>query len=173
MDGWKTRFPLGWPIFRGELLVSGSIILWHQNMPICFSSPRYPYPAVVNCFPPPSHLKLDRIYGGKKKPISLLGGSSHGCKWLIYGGFLEWWYPQIIHLFIGFSIINHPFGGTTIYGNTNINNHGPWLVSPLNRVVVGPFPNGRTLGLINGGEPNHLLTGMILQVGGKTTGWHW
>ena len=29
------------------------------------------------------------------------------------------------------------------------------------------------LGLINGGDPNHLLTGMILQVGGKTMGWHW
>ena len=25
--------------------------------------------------------------------------------------------PQIIHLFIGFSLINHPFWGTTIFGN--------------------------------------------------------
>ena len=25
MDGWKTRFLLGWPIFRCELLVSGSV----------------------------------------------------------------------------------------------------------------------------------------------------
>jgi len=23
MDGWKMNFPLGWPNFRGELLVSG------------------------------------------------------------------------------------------------------------------------------------------------------
>ena len=26
MDGWNTAFLLGWPIFRGELLVSGSVI---------------------------------------------------------------------------------------------------------------------------------------------------
>ena len=25
MDGWNTNFPLGWPIFRGELLVSGRV----------------------------------------------------------------------------------------------------------------------------------------------------
>ena len=25
MDGWNTTFLLGWPIFRGELLVSGSV----------------------------------------------------------------------------------------------------------------------------------------------------
>ena len=25
MDGWNTSFPWGWPIFRGELLVSGSV----------------------------------------------------------------------------------------------------------------------------------------------------
>ena len=31
--------------------------------------------------------------------------------------------------------------------------------------VVGPLPNGRTPWLINGGDPNHLLTGMILQEG--------
>ena len=28
--------------------------------------------------------------------------------------------PQIIHLEIGFSIINHPFWGTSIFGNTHI-----------------------------------------------------
>ena len=26
MDGWNTSFLLGWPIFRGELLVSGRLI---------------------------------------------------------------------------------------------------------------------------------------------------
>ena len=33
------------------------------------------------------------------------------------GGFLKWWYPQIIHFHrvFGFSIINHPFWGTTWY----------------------------------------------------------
>ena len=37
------------------------------------------------------------------------------------------------------------------------------IVSLVSR-VVGPLPNGRTSWLINGGDPNHLLTGMILQV---------
>ena len=27
--------------------------------------------------------------------------------------------PQIIHFLIGFSITNHPFWGTTIFGNTD------------------------------------------------------
>ena len=30
---------------------------------------------------------------------------------------------------------------------------------------MGPLINGRTLWLINGGDPNYLLSGMILQVG--------
>ena len=38
------------------------------------------------------------------------------------------------------------------------------IVSPLSR-VVGPLTNGRTSWLINGGDPNHFLIGMILQVG--------
>ena len=46
---------------------------------------------------------------------------------------------------------------------------GKWLItmvskSPKDR-VVGPLPNGRTSWLINRVDPNHLLTGMILQVG--------
>ena len=43
-----------------------------------------------------------------------------------------------------------------------VNNHGDRF-RPLSR-VVGPLPNGRTLWLINGGDPNYLLSGMILQV---------
>ena len=27
-DGWKMNFLLGWPIFRGELLVSGSVYIY-------------------------------------------------------------------------------------------------------------------------------------------------
>ena len=34
--------------------------------------------------------------------------------------------------------------------------------SPCSRVI--PIPNGRTSWLINGGDPNHLLNGMVLQV---------
>ena len=41
------------------------------------------------------------------------------------------------------------------------NSHGD-RKSPKDR-VVGPLPNGHSW-LINGGDPNHLLPGMILQV---------
>ena len=44
-----------------------------------------------------------------------------------------------------------------------VNNHG-FHKSPKDG-VVGPLPNGLSW-LINGGDPNHLLSGMILQVGG-------
>ena len=38
-------------------------------------------------------------------------------KWV----FLKWWYPQIIHFNrVRFSIINHPFWGTPIFGNIHI-----------------------------------------------------
>ena len=36
-----------------------------------------------------------------------------------FGCFLKWWYPQTIIL-IGFSIINHPFWGTPVFGNTHL-----------------------------------------------------
>ena len=33
MDGWKTTFLLEWPIFRGELLVSGRVLtMYHGNL---------------------------------------------------------------------------------------------------------------------------------------------
>ena len=40
----------------------------------------------------------------------------------LYGGFLQWWYPQIINFnrVFRFSIINHPFWGTPIFENTYI-----------------------------------------------------
>ena len=38
------------------------------------------------------------------------------------------------------------------------------IVSPLSR-VVGPLPNGHNSWLVNGGDPNYLLTRVILQVG--------
>ena len=42
-----------------------------------------------------------------------------------------------------------------------VNNHGD-RCCPLNG-VVGPLINGRTSWLVNGGDPNHLLSGMDLQ----------
>ena len=51
-----------------------------------------------------------------------------------------WMFPkigvrQIIHLFIGFSNINHPFWGTTIFGNTHILRH-VHLLSLRSRVYI-------------------------------------
>ena len=36
------------------------------------------------------------------------------------GGFLKWWYPQIIHINRVFHYKLHPFWGTPIFGNTHI-----------------------------------------------------
>ena len=41
-----------------------------------------------------------------------------------YGCFGKWWYPQIIN-FNRISIINHPFWGTLILGNTHIKGNTP------------------------------------------------
>ena len=51
-------------------------------------------------------------------------GHWRGCHWLMclalkYGGFLKWWYTKS-PILIGFSIINHPFWGTPIFGNTHM-----------------------------------------------------
>ncbi len=52
-------------------------------------------------------------------------------------------------------------GGSSQLGYV-VNNHGD-RKSPIPG-VVGLLPNGPTSWLIHGGDPNHLLTGMILQV---------
>ena len=39
---------------------------------------------------------------------------------LLYVGFQKWGYPQIIHFRLRFSLINHPFWGTPIYGNPHL-----------------------------------------------------
>ena len=46
-----------------------------------------------------------------------------------------------------------------------VNNHGFLVFVVTLRIgwLGTPDPNGRTLWLINGGDPNHLRTGMILQ----------
>ena len=38
----------------------------------------------------------------------------------LIGGFLKWGYPQIIHLTVGFSVMNHPAIGTTISGRPHL-----------------------------------------------------
>ncbi len=41
INGWKIKFLLGWPIFRGELLVSGSVgvELWVNQLDINLANP--------------------------------------------------------------------------------------------------------------------------------------
>ena len=54
-----------------------------------------------------------------------MGPSTGGCQisgchpQYLYGCFLQWWYPQFIHFNRVFHI-NHPFWGTTIFGNPHI-----------------------------------------------------
>ena len=36
------------------------------------------------------------------------------------GSFHKWWYPQSASVLLGFSIINHPCWGSTIYGNPRL-----------------------------------------------------
>ena len=51
----------------------------------------------------------------------------------IFGCFQKSWYPQIIPCLTEFSIINHPFWGTPIFGNTHwvfLKNHQKWMEPP-------------------------------------------
>ena len=49
---------------------------------------------------------------------------------ITFGGFLKWWYPQIIHFNRVFHYFHHPFWGTPIFGNihfvTRLCNDDPW-----------------------------------------------
>ena len=70
------------------------------------------------------NLKITGIEKGRSssKP-SCLCVSTCNCK--PFGCFQKYGQtPQIIHLFIGFSLINHPFWGTIIFGSTPICKHG-------------------------------------------------
>ena len=52
------------------------------------------------------------------------------------GCFLKWWYPKS-SILIGMSIINHPFWGTPIFGNTQINLQSPISpISPISRLGI-------------------------------------
>ena len=44
-------------------------------------------------------------------------------------------FPPKSSILIGFSIINHPFWGTPIFGNTHINK--PWTIGPAPRSSYG------------------------------------
>ena len=59
-------------------------------------------------------------------------------------------------------------GGSSHDGRNVVNNLGDRFC-PL-KGVVGPLINGHSW-LLNGGDPNHLLTGMTLQVGRSSGGW--
>ena len=99
---------------------------------------------------------------GKEKPsvdevdvILLIGETKMPCPWnppwfspdscsmtMTRGRIYIWIFPKIVgfppksSILIGFSILNHPFGGTPIFGNTHI---WQWIEFPyLPRVVVWP-----------------------------------
>ena len=86
MDGWNTTFLLGWPIFRGELLVSGRVFLRGVGSPVFFLLIVVGLGLESNeiCLIPINILYIYSYVG-----ISKNRGKT----------------PQIIHLFIGFSTI--------------------------------------------------------------------
>ena len=47
----------------------------------------------------------------------------------VYGGFLKWWYPKIIHFNRVFHYFHHPFWGTPIFGITHICPRDPITMS--------------------------------------------
>jgi len=57
--------------------------------------------------------KRPRVTGRHSEKLVALPAIEHG-------GFLKWWYPQIIHLNRVFHYFHHPFWGAPIFGNTHI-----------------------------------------------------
>ena len=94
------------------------------------------------------------------KDLTLPFGSSESCTWILrktilclvleipgytYGCFQKYGYPQIIPILIGFSIINHPFWDTPIFGNIHISFFTNFQRS-LHRGLWGGHGGRRSLG---------------------------
>ena len=60
---------------------------------------------------------------------------------ITFGGFLKWWYPQIILFDRVFHYFHHPFWGTPIFGNihfaTRLCNDDPWNLWKYHGVGLG------------------------------------
>ena len=65
---------------------------------------------------------------------SLSAVSKNSGWWLIFWGFHKWGHPKKIHFRLGFSLINHPFLGTSIYRNPKWNH--TWLDDPIQLIFV-------------------------------------
>ena len=68
----------------------------------------------------------------------------------IYGCFRKWWvFPPNHPILIGFSIINHPFWGTIIFGNIYVYVHFfCWIRGPNLWLKIGITKNPPTFGTI-------------------------
>ncbi len=64
-------------------------------------------------FEPKNHQKQSQNHGWNLTPLDGLGTCGYFQKVCFFP-------PKSSHLFIGFSIINHPFWGTSIFGNTHV-----------------------------------------------------
>ena len=98
MDGWNTSFLLGWPIFRGELLVSGrviqvifddksqeSVVVYKAGFNAIFAIFAFP-----QTFPSPSKLSdflfLIKVIAGGLHTCAILVDNSTKCwGWGFYG----------------------------------------------------------------------------------------
>ena len=124
VDGWESTFLLDLSIASVDTLAMKSLegVTWHHPSILCvFQTGNHDILnccSVIRCWLP--------------------------CRELTYGGFLKWWYPQIIHFNRVFHYnycINHPFWGTPVFGNTHISYQGtfeddflvPRLVGYVNR----------------------------------------
>ena len=93
MDGWNLSFLLGWPIFRGELLVLGSVA---------------EKPGSSSVFQLALHRCGQELFGLNLCHLqALLFDGQVSTKWC----FQKYGNPPQSFILIGFSIINHPFLG--------------------------------------------------------------
>ena len=140
MDGWKTfLFPFGVrPIFRGKLLVSGRVHLIKFGMALgspqrfvfakccSFSSPRHCSVPAVSLYgvflgslkiqPSP----LQRSFFFKVIPFRQDEYNVNATNLQQYVDVSKNSGSPKSSILIGFSIINHPFWGTPIFGNTHV-----------------------------------------------------
>ena len=108
MDGRNTRFLLGWPIFRGKLLVLGRVLAFSSGLSL-------------------EHWKLFLYTSiGPPRKIAIMSMSASEtpyCRFDPQKAYLDVSKNNGIpksSILIGFSLINHPFWGTPIFGNTHI-----------------------------------------------------
>ena len=85
MDGWKTSFLLGWPIFRGELLVSGRV--GDDKQALGFEIPKARQPqtkkprALGRHWPKEEQINTSPLLGSHKKDLRSQNPTKFDTRW--------------------------------------------------------------------------------------------